>query len=101
MDKTIDGSFDLNQLQNTLITEEQLGFVKLQSVKAGAETPPTNVATFQDDTNPTGASSLLLVLVGNAGADRITTEQRSRGRVLIFHNVIFVASQKADVMGFR
>jgi hypothetical protein len=101
MDKTIDGSFDLNQLQDTLITEEQLGFMKLQSVKAGAETPPINVATFLDDANPTGPSSLVLVLLGSSGVDRIITEQRSRGRALIFHNVIFVASQKVDVAGFR
>lgn len=101
MDKTIDGSFDLNQLQNTLVTEEQLGFVKLQGIRPRDETPPTNVATFQDDDQATGPSSLVLVLVGNAGADSVIAEQRSRGRVLIFHNVIFVGSRKADVAGFR
>lgn len=101
MDKTIDGSFDLNQLQSTLLTEEQLGFVKLQGVRVGGETPPTNIATFHDDDNPTGPSSLVLVSVGSGEADTMIAEQRNQGRVLIFHNVIFVASQKADVAGFR
>jgi hypothetical protein len=100
--KTIDGSFDLDQLKNTITTQEQLGFVKLTDIQKGASSPPTNVASFADDSSPTGPTQLVLIQLGpNDLISTISAVQLAKGRSLVFNSKILVSSVESQVVGFR
>lgn len=102
MQKTIDGKFGLDELRNTVITQEQLGFVKVTSIKKGAESPPTNIASFADDGSLEGPKPLILVRFGaNDVPATIIASQLAQGRNLIFTGTIYLSSVECQVAGFR
>src|SRR5438128_2060238 len=99
--KTLDGNFSLDELRQTLVTQEQLGFMRLSGLIAG-KALPANVATFKDDPDPNPPAQLVIVQIG-AGQDvkTITAAQQASGRTLLFTSTVFISGNRAQVAVFR
>lgn len=102
MQKSFDGKFSFADLQNTLATEEQLGFVLLTNLKKRLEPPPANIGTFADDPNPGSPKPLLLVEIkATDNVATVTADQLHAGRTLVSCEQVFVSSQEVKVAVFR
>ena len=99
--KTLDSNFSLDELTRTLITQEQLGFLRLAGLTARAS-PPANVATFKDDPDPNPPSELFIVPIDpGQDLDSIKTAQQGKGRRFLFASTIFVSGNREQVAVFR
>jgi hypothetical protein len=100
--KSLDGNFSLNELQQTLTTQENLGFKHLTGLKKRDDPPAANIATFDDDTGVDPKPPLVLVPI-KAGDDinTITAAQQAKGKALLFQSNIFIAGADAKVAAFR
>lgn len=99
--KTLDGNFSLDDLKNTLVTQEQLGFLKLTGLSARQAPPPANVATFEDDSG-NSPGELLLVQVGpGQDLNAITAQQKANGRTFLFSSTVFVSGNRTPIAVFR
>src|SRR2546423_1073701 len=102
MDKTADGSFNLQELRNTITTQENLGFVKLTGIRVGNANPPINILCFEADNSPAGPKPVNLVPISaTTDFNQLVADQKAQGFDLLFDNSIFVASAKVRVAGFR
>jgi|SRR6267154_3475566 len=100
--KTIDGTFSVDELKQTLVAQEQLGFLRLAGLTIASQSPPTNSATFKDDPDPSPPAELILVPIG-AGQDvnAIVAAQQAVGHQLLFSSTIFVSGSRTAVSFFR
>lgn len=100
--KTLDGAFSLDELQRTLITQENLGFKHLTSLTKRNAPPAANVATFEDDTGVDPNPQLVLIAL-KAGDDEtaIKANQTAQGRKLLFKSQIFISGNDTQVLMFR
>ena len=101
MEKTFDGNFSLPQLQDTLTTQEQLGFVLLTNLKKRDELPAANIGTFKADTNPGSPKPLILIEVPAGGRQKIIADQGQEGHALISCEQVFVSGDLKEVAAFR
>lgn len=100
--KTYDGKFSLPELNQTLVTQEQLTFQRLAALTAGNPNPPANEATFKDDPNPNPPPELTLVQVGpGQDLNTIIANQKAKGHKLQFSTTAFVSGKKTQVAIFR
>jgi hypothetical protein len=97
-----DGNFSLQQLQDTLTTEEQLGFTVITSLKKRDELPVANIAVFEDDPSPNPEKPLTLieVLAGDK-IDDIVAKQLRNGDHLICCEQVFVSGVQKQIAVFR
>ena len=100
--KTLDGSFTLAQLQNTLTVEENLGFKHTTDLQKRDAPPPANVATFEDDAGYTPKRPLVLVhLKPGEDLEAVKAAQKKQGRNFLFSGAVFISKADAQVAGFR
>ena len=100
--KTYDGKFTLPQLNQTLVTQENLGFRRLTALQALPSTPAANQATFKDDPDPNPPPGLVLVQIA-PGQDlsAVIADQQSKGRSLLFKSTVYVSGSQGAVAVFR
>jgi len=100
--KSLDGNFSLQDLQQTLITQENLGFKHVTGLSKRNEPPAANVATFEDDPGVNPNPPLVLIQL-KAGDDlnAIKTAQQAQGKSFLFQATIFVAGTDAQIAAFR
>ena len=100
--KSLDGNFSLAELQQTLTTQENLGFKHVTGLSKRNEAPPANVATFEDDPGVDPNPALVLIQI-NAGDDlnAIKAGQQRQGKAFLFQATVFIAGQDAQVAAFR
>lgn len=99
---TLDGNFSLPELQNTLNTQEQLGFQTLSDIAAANDSPgarPVNTAAFEADSAPKGPNPLVLVAL-KAGDDVRALPQSKQGTFL-FEKQIYISGKIQRVAFFR
>ena len=99
--KTLNASFSLNELKNTLVTQEQLGFLKLVGLSARQTPTPANVATFEDDTGESPRELVLVQVAEGQDLNAITAQQKKQGRSLLFSSSLFVSKKLTPVAVFR
>src|SRR5690349_16999850 len=100
--KSLDGNFSLPELQQTLTTEENLGFKHVTGIKKRDAVSVANIATFEDDPGVDPNPPLVLVQM-NPGDDinAIKANQQAQGKRFLFQNTIFVSGVDAQVAAFR
>ena len=100
--KSLDGNFSLAELQQTLTTQENLGFQHVTGLSKRDVPPPANVATFEDDPGVNPNPPLVLIQI-KAGDDlnAIKAGQQAQGKGFLFQAAIFIAGQGAQVAAFR
>lgn len=100
--KTIDGNFSADELKQTLVAQEQLGFVRLAGITAGNQSPPVNNATFKDDPDPNPPPEIIMVPIGAAqDVNAVVAAQQAAGHQLLFTSTIFVSGARTAVSFFR
>jgi hypothetical protein len=100
--KTLDGKFSLDELKQTLVTQEQLGFKRLAGLTARPTPPPTNVATFKDDPDPNPPATLVLEQIGpGQNLNAIIADQKTKGHDFLFSSTVFVNGISAPIAVFR
>ncbi len=103
---TLDGSFSLSELQNTLNTQEQLGFQTLRDIAAASDeradsagAQPINVASFEPDLAPAGPNPLVLVAL--KPNDDVKALPQSRQGKFLFEKQTYVSGAIQRVAFFR
>jgi hypothetical protein len=94
MKKSFDGKFSLEELKNTLITEEQLGFCTLTDLAKRDEPPAANVGDFQDSQNAAPPKPLVLIEIKPEDNEQtIINQKKQEGFVLISSNQVYVSGK--------
>ena len=100
--KTINGAFSIDELKQTLVAQEQLGFLRLAGMTIASQSPPKNSATFKDDPDPNPPAELILVPIGTGqDVNAVTAAQQALGHQLLFTATIFVSGNRTAVSFFR
>ncbi|HEU5451081.1 MAG TPA: hypothetical protein VFU76_03800 [Terriglobales bacterium] len=102
MEKTFDGNFSREELENTLNTTEQLEFVRLTKLQKRDASPPANTGTFEDDDSPDSPKPLVLVAL-NGAADLPATiaRQLTQKRKLACQGQAYVSGVEKLIAIFR
>ncbi len=99
---SLDGAFSLQELQQTIITEENLGFKRLTGLQKRDIMPPANMATFEDieGVDPIPAIILIALKAGD-DVDAIAATQKAKGKKLLFQAQIYLQGSESEVAAFR
>lgn len=102
MEKTFDGSFTREELENTLNVTEQLQFVRLKKLEQRAAPPPANTGTFDNDPSPDPPKPLIVVeLASNAELPITIARQLTQKHNLVCSGKVFISGNLIDVAVFR
>lgn len=100
--KTLDGNFSIDELKQTVVAQEQLGFLRIAGLTAGNQSPPTNNATFRDDPDPNPPAELIIIPIGiGQDVNSIVAAQQAAGHKLLFTSTVFVSGTRTPVSVFR